>query len=338
MSDKLNWGIISTAKIATKKVIPALQQSQYCEVRAIASRNEDTAREVARTLNIPKHYHSYEAMLKDPKIDVIYNPLPNHMHLEWTLKAIHAGKHVLCEKPLVLDTDEVRRLIKERDKFKVKVGEAFMVDTHPQWVDTARRIQNGELGKVKIIQGFFSYYNDDPANIRNIQSYGGGGLWDIGVYPIHTSRYVLGEEPIRVMALMERHPDYGTDMITSAILEFPSCHVSFHCSTLLVPYQVMSFFGDQKKLDIEIPFNAPNDQPCRVRINDGMPAWFSGHDEEIVEYPVCDQYGIQGDQFSLAILKDNEVPVPLENALYNTAIVNALFESASRQSWVEVKV
>lgn len=335
MPEKIKWGVLSTANIGVKKVIPAMQKGAHCEVTAIASRNEDASKKIAQQLGIPKHYHSYESLLKDPHIDAIYNPLPNHMHFEWTLRAIHAGKHILCEKPLVLQTEEIKELIRERDKKKVKVGEAFMVHTHPQWVDTANRIKKGELGKLKVIQGFFSYFNDDPGNIRNVKSYGGGGLWDIGVYPIHTARFVLGEEPKRVMALTENHPDYETDVVTSAIMEFPSCQVSFHCSTLLVPYQVMSFFGDKKKLDVEIPFNAPNDKPCRVKISDGM---FSGNDEEILEYPVCDQYTVQGDEFSKAILNDTEVPVSLENALYNVAIVNAMFESATQRCWVDVTV
>lgn len=330
MTRKVKWGVISTAKIGVKQVIPAMQQCAFAEVVGIASRSEDAAAEAARDLGIPRHYSSYEALLADPEIDAIYNPLPNHMHLEWTEKAIRAGKHVLCEKPLVLRTNEVRQLMKLRDEYKVKVGEAFMVHTHPQWVDAVDRIKNGELGKLKIAQGFFSYFNLDAQNIRNIKEYGGGSLWDIGCYTIHTSRYAFGENPKRVMATIDYDKEFGTDVLVTAMMEFPSGQASFHVSTQLVSHQRMSFYGDKKRLDIEIPFNAPNDKPCRAFINEST---FSGVKEIKIEHPVCDQYQVQGDAFSKAILENTEVPVPLEDSLGNVATIEAMFRSAETGKW-----
>jgi len=316
-----------------KQVIPAMQQCELAEITAISSRNIDVARKAANELNIPKYHGSYEELLEDREIDAIYNPLPNHMHLEWTEKAIRAGKHVLCEKPLVLTTDEVKKLMELRDEYGVKVGEAFMVHTHPQWIDTVKRIKNNELGKLKVIQGFFSYFNVDEANIRNIKEYGGGALWDIGCYPIHTSRYVFGEDPIRVAAQVDYDPKFDTDVLASVIMEFPSGQASFHVSTQLVPYQRMSFFGDKKRLDIEIPFNAPNYQPCRAFINEGT---FSAVKEITLEYPTCDQYQVQGDAFSKAILDNTDVPVPLENSLGNIATIEAVFRAGKSGKWEDV--
>lgn len=330
MPEKIKWGIISTAKIGTKHVIPAMQKCELAEIAGIASRNQSSAKETAQGLGVSKFYGSYEALLEDPEIDAIYNPLPNHMHFEWTKKAIEAGKHVLCEKPLVLKSEQVKELIKLRDKHQVKVGEAFMVHTHPQWTGAIDKIKSGELGQLKVVQGFFSYYNIDENNIRNISEYGGGSLWDIGCYTVHTSRYAFGEEPARVMAAIDFDPRFGTDVLVSALLEFPSGQASFHVSTQLVPFQRMSFFGDKKRLEIEIPFNAPNDKPCSVTINDGM---FSGEKEIKIEHPVCNQYTIQGDAFSKAILEDTEVPVSLENALGNIATIEALFRSAQTGKW-----
>lgn len=334
MIKKVRWGVLSTARIAVEKVIPGMQRSELCTVAGIASRNPDRAAQAAESLNIPRHYGSYEDLLRDPSIDAIYIPLPNHLHLEWTRRAIDSGKHVLCEKPLVLQADQVRDLIARRDAAGVKVGEAFMVRTHPQWLDALERVSSGELGELQAIQYVFSYYNLDAGNIRNIKEYGGGALWDIGVYPIHTSRFIFGQEPSRVICLARRDPEFGTDVLTSAILDYPAGQVSFLCSTALVPNQGVTMYGDKKRLKIEIPFNAPIDKACRLTLSSGG----GNGPEEIIEIPACDQYGVQGDCFSRAILDDTEVPVPLEDSLWNTAIVEALFRSEVSGRWERPEV
>ncbi len=330
MSKKIRWGIISVAKIGVAKVIPAMQQGELSEVSAIASRDLSRAQEWAGKLGIPKAYGSYEELLGDPDIDAIYNPLPNHMHLQWSTKAAEAGKHVLCEKPIGLSVAEAEKLVAVRDRTGVKMQEAFMVRTHPQWLEALSRIRNRAIGELRSVQGFFSYYNDDPDNIRNILEYGGGGLMDIGCYPITTSRFIFGEEPTRVIGLIDRDPNWKTDRLTSVILDYPSGQATFTCSTQLVLYQRMNFFGTKGRLEIEIPFNAPPDRPCRVFIDGGD---LHGKKIETIEVPTCDQYTIQGDAFSRAILQDTDVPTPLEDAVKNMRVIEAVARSAESGQW-----
>lgn len=329
--NKVKWGVLSTAAIGLRKVIPAMQQGDWCEILAIASRDGKKAEQAARKLRIPKAYWSYEELLADPEIEAIYNPLPNHLHVPWSIKAAEAGKHVLCEKPVTLTVAEAKALLEARDRTGVKIGEAFMVKTHPQWLRTRELIQSDRIGELRAISGFFSYFNRDAANLRNILDYGGGGMLDIGCYPITTSRFVFGEEPARVIGLVERDPDFQTDRLASAILEFPSGQATFTCSTQLVPYQRMHFLGTKGRIEIEIPFNAPNDRPCRIFIDDGGDIFGKGISVENI--PKCDQYKVQGDAFSRAIRGDGEVPVPLEDAVHNMAVIEAIFRSAETGRW-----
>ena len=243
MSKKVRWGILSTAAIGVKKVIPGMQKGEWSEVTAIASRDLGKAETVARALGIPKAYGSYEELLADPQIEAIYNPLPNQMHVPLSIKAAEAGKHVLCEKPLSLTVAEAKKLLEVQERTGVKMGEAFMVRTHPQWLRTRELVKSGRIGDLRSIVGFFSYFNVDPANIRNISEYGGGALMDVGCYPVTTSRFIFGEEPSRVLGLVGRDPVMKVDRLTSAILDFPSGQSTFTCSTQLVPYQRMHFFG-----------------------------------------------------------------------------------------------
>lgn len=328
---RLKWGVLGAAKIAVEKVIPAMQQSERCEVYGIASRNLEKAEGTAIKLNIPKTYDSYEALIADPDIDVIYNPLPNHLHAEYTLKCIEAGKHVLCEKPIALNSADVQKLITARDTAGVKVGEAFMVKTHPQWLEAKRIIQSGALGQMSMIQGIFSYSNTDPENIRNILAYGGGAMWDIGCYPIFTSRFVLDEEPLKVLALTQFDEKFGTDVLSSVIMQFPSAQVSFVVGTQMVAYQRMNFLGRSKRLEIQIPFNAPRDQPCRLLLDKGD---ILQRELEEILIPTCDQYQLQMDAFTKAVLEDTDVPVTLEDSLENTRVIEAIFQSAKEGKWI----
>ena len=333
MKTKIKWGVLGAAKIAVQKVIPAMQQGAWCEITAIASRELPRAQQAAQQLHIPKAYGSYEELLADPDIDAIYNPLPNHLHIPWTMQAMEAGKHVLCEKPLVLSAEEILPLIELRDRTQLKVGEAFMVKTHPQWLKVREMVQAGELGELIAIQGCFSYTNRDPKNVRNIAEYGGGGIYDIGCYPVTISRFVTGEEPVSVCAYADIDPVFNTDRLASAILQFPSLHSSFVCSTQMVKYQTMHFYGTKKHLEVLIPFNAPPDRPCIIRVDEGD--LFRQEVTEI-EFPICDQYQLQGDAFSQAILNDTEVPVPLEDALGNAKVLDAIFESVKTKKAVSI--
>jgi predicted dehydrogenase len=331
---KVRWGILGVANIGVKKVIPAMQQGREAEVVAIASRDAAKAREAAGRLGIPKAYGSYEELLHDPDVEVIYNPLPNHMHIEWSIRAAEAGKHVLCEKPLSMNVEEARQLLAARDRTGVKVGEAFMVRTHPQWVRARELVRSGAVGELRSIMGFFSYFNRDPGNIRNIAEYGGGGLMDIGCYPIFTSRFIFGEEPKRVVGIMEFDPDMHTDRLTSAILDYPSGQAIFTCSTQLPMYQRMQIFGTKGRIEIEIPFNAPPDRPTRLWVDDGRDLFGGGI--RVEQFDTCDQYTIQGDAFSRAVRGEGEIPVPLESGLANMQVIEAIVRSARSGRWENI--
>jgi len=331
MSKKVRWGILSTAAIGVKKVIPGMQKGEWSEVTAIASRDPRKADDAARKLGIARAYGSYEELLADPQIEAIYNPLPNQLHVEWSIKAAEAGKHVLCEKPLSMTAAEAKKLLAVRDRTGVKIGEAFMVRTHPHWLRARELVASGRIGQLRSASGFFSYFNNDPSNIRNIPECGGGAVMDIGCYPITTSRFMFGEEPSRVLALVERDPQMKIDRLTSAILDFPSGHSTFTCGTQLVPYQRSHFLGTKGRIEIEIPFNAPIDRPCRILIDDGQDVFGGGVTTE--DFPICDQYTIQGDVFSRAVRGQGEVPVSLEDAIKNMAVIDAIFRSGNSGKW-----
>src|ERR1700687_1451044 len=328
---KVKWGVLGAASIAVRKVIPGMQKGACSEIIAIASRDKKKAEEAARRLGIPQAYGSYEELLQNQKIEAIYNPLPIHLHVPWSIKAAEAGKHVLCEKPLSLTVAEAKTLLAARDRTKVKIGEAFMVRTHPQWLRARELVVSGRIGQVRAATGFFSYFNNDPKNIRNIPECGGGAMMDIGCYPTNTSRFMFGEEPTRVLGLVERDPQMKVDRLTSAVLDFPSGQSTLTCSMQLVPYQRSQFFGTKGRVEIEIPFNAPPDRPCRIFIDDGRDVFGGGITTE--EFPVCDQYTLQGDAFSRAVLEGGEVPVPLEDAIKNMAVIEAIFRSAESGKW-----
>ena len=325
MTKKVRWGVLGTAKIALTKVIPAMQRSPWCEITAIASRDLAKAKAAADELNIPNAYGSYEELIADRSIEVVYNPLPNNLHVSWAVKAAEAGKHVLCEKPVALNADEARTLIEIRDRMGVRIQEAFMVRTHPQWLETRRLIQTGRIGTLRSITGLFSYFNRDPANIRNQLELGGGALMDIGCYPITISRFMFAAEPRRVLGLIERDAEFGTDRLTSAVLDFKQGQATFTCSTRLAPYQRMIFLGTEGRIEVLIPFNAPNDRPTQILLN-----------SETIEFPICDQYEIQGSLFSQALRENRAQPIPLEDAINNMTVIDAVFRSAADGRWEEL--
>ncbi len=331
MGEKVRWGVLGAANIARKKVVPAMQRGTWTEVIAIASRDRTKAEWAAKELGIPKAYGSYEELLLDPDIEAVYNPLPNHLHVPWSIKAAEAGKHVLCEKPLALSLAEARGLLAARDRANVRIQEAFMVRTAPQWVRAREIARSGRIGEMRAVMGFFSYFNRDAKDVRNVADWGGGGLMDIGCYLITTSRFMFGEEPCRVAALVERDPEFRTDRLTSAILEFPSGHSVFTCSTQLVPYQRMHFMGTKGRIEIEIPFNAPPDRPCRLFVDDGSDLF--GGSVETIEIPASDQYTVQADRFSEALRKGLDAPVPLEDAVRNMAVIEAVFRAGASGKW-----
>jgi predicted dehydrogenase len=320
MAEKVRWGVLGNAKIAREKVIPAMQRGEHCAVTGIATQRVSETKPIAEKLGIAKVYGSYEELLADPEIDAIYNPLPNHLHVPWSIKAAAAGKHVLCEKPIGLSVAETEQLIAARDRYGVQMGEAFMARTHPQWVQALELVRDGSLGELRLVLGGFSYFNRDAKNIRNKADLGGGALMDIGCYPVTLSRMLFGEEPQSALASIERDPDFRTDRFTSAILEYSGARQCvFSCSTQLNPFQRMFLIGTKGKVEIEIPFNAPPDKPCRMKVGDA----------DWEHLPVADQYTIQGDLFSQAIRGEGSVPVPLEDALGNMKAIEAIFRAAA---------
>tara|TARA_B100000809_G_scaffold263274_1_gene316117 strand:- start:5003 stop:6016 length:1014 start_codon:yes stop_codon:yes gene_type:complete len=328
---KVRWGVISTALIGTAKVIPAMQAARFCDIRAIASRNLEKAEATAAELGISTAYGSYEELLADPDIEAIYNPLPNHLHVPVSIQALEAGKHVLCEKPIGLTAAEGQQLVDAaRAHPELKVMEAFMFRHHPQWQKAQQLVSDGRIGSLRTIQSFFSYHNVDPDNIRNRADIGGGGMMDIGCYPISLSRFIFDRTPQRVFAIAEFDSRFQTDILASVTLDFGNGTSTFTSSTQLAPYQRVNIFGDAGRIEIEIPFNAPPDQACRL--------WHQDENAEIEEihFEVCDQYGIQGDLFSRAILDDTEVPTPIEDAVQNMLVIEAVFRSAESGSWESI--
>ena len=328
--DKVRWGVLGVASIAVRRTIPGMQKGAWSEVAAIASRDLRKAEDAARKLGVPKAYGSYEELLADPDIEAIYNPLPNDLHVPWSIKAAEAGKHVLCEKPLSTMVALARRLLAVRDRTGVKIGEAFMVRTHPRWLRARELIRGGRIGELRSISGQFSYFNRDPANIRNIRESGGGALLDMGCYPITLSRFIYGEEPVRVFGDIERDPRTLTDRLTSAILDFPSGQSTFTCSTQLVHFQRMQFLGTLGRMEIQYPINPLNDQPSQILIDEAQVA---GGPVLSESFEYADQFTIQGDLFSKAIRENGVVAVPIEDSIRNVAVIEAVFRSAESGKW-----
>jgi predicted dehydrogenase len=330
MMNKVKWGVLSSSKFARTKVIPALLKGAYTELAAIASRDLTRAQAIAAQFGIPKAYGSYEELLADPEIQVIYNPMANHLHVPWSVRALQAGKHVLCEKPIGLNAAEAQHLLDvSKQHPHLKVMEAFMYRHHPQWQRAREIVREGGIGELRTIDSFFSYFNADPANIRNQADIGGGGLMDIGCYNISLSRFIFDAEPQRVIGLLDYDPQFRTDRLASGILDFGRGTATFTCSTQLTPYQRVNLFGTEGRVEIEIPFNAPPDRRCHI--------WHQrGEEFREIRFDLCDQYTIQADLFSQAVSNDTPVPTPLEDAVANMQAIEALIESGRTGRWVEL--
>ena len=327
----VRWGILGAANIALKKVIPGMRGSALAQVVAIASRDIAKARAAANSLGIPRAYGSYQELIDDPDIEAIYNPLPNHLHVPWSIRAAERGKHVLCEKPIALTAREARELLDVRDRTGVQIGEAFMVRTHPQWHKVREIIASGRIGELRLITGHFSYYRRDPGDIRGRVEWGGGALMDVGCYPITISRWLFGAEPTEVMGLIDRDPDMQVDRLTSGLLRFERGQATFSCATQLVHYQAIQIFGTTGRIDVRIPFNPPPGDECRIFVDDGRDVEGSGI--EAITLPPVDQYALQADRFSEAVRGVGSVPVSLEDAMGNMAVIDALFRSAESRHW-----
>jgi predicted dehydrogenase len=327
MSRQVRFGVLGAAKIALEKVLPAMSGAAQCALVAIGSRDRDKARRAAAALGIPRAYGSYAELLADPEVDAVYIPLPNHLHVPWSIEALQRGKHVLCEKPIALSAAEAETLKQARDASGLLVEEAFMVRTHPQWLRARELVRAGRIGALRELVACFSYFNEDPANVRNVPEFGGGGLMDIGCYPITIARFLFEAEPLRVAAFLERDPRFGTDRLASAVLEFPAGQAIFTCSTQLVAYQRVQLLGTKGRIEVEIPWNAPRDAPTRLLVDDGRDV--KGGGIEVVELPACDQYRIQAELFARAVLENGAVATPLEDSIRNMKVIEAAVRSAA---------
>ena len=332
---KVRWGILGASNFALTKMVPALLKSDSVELVGIASRDPHKAQHRIDQAGILRLYDSYEALLADPQIEVVYNPLPNHLHVPWSIKALEAGKHVLCEKPVGLTEADARCLLEvARAHPKLKVMEGFRYRHRPQWRYAKEMVEHGQIGDLRTIQSFFSYSNLDETNIRNQAEIGGGGLMDIGCYSISLSRFIFGYEPQRVLGIIDSDPEFKTDRVTSGVLDFGKGTATFTCSTQVAPYQRVNILGSEGRIEIEIPFNAPPDVPCKAwrHYSPSPKVW----EVEEVTFEVCDQYTIQADLFSRAVVEDGPVPTPLEDAVANMRVIDAIRASHESRAWKAV--
>jgi predicted dehydrogenase len=328
---KVSWGVLGVSRMAVERTIPAMQLGRLSSIDAIASRDETRANACARQLGIARAYGSYEALLADPQIEAIYNPLPNNLHVAWTEKALAAGKHVLCEKPIGMNAEDAGRLADAQRRSGRLVMEAFMVRMNPQWLKVREIIESGRIGAVHAVNGVVTYNNPDPANIRNILEVGGGGIMDIGCYMAYFARFAFAAEPDAVISLIDRDPKMRIDRIASVILRFRQGQATFLCSTQLARAQRFQILGTAGHVTVEVPINAPNDRPCRVIVDDGRDVLGSG--AEIIELPVNNQYTVQGDVVSACIRDGKPPPVTLADSLANMRVIDAIFRSERSKAW-----
>ena len=337
------WGVLGTSHFARMAGIPAMQQARLVELRALASRSLDKAKHAAASLNVPVAYGSYQELLADPKIEAIYNPLPNDLHVPWSIKAARAGKHVLCEKPIAMSAAQAGELAQVARETGKLVAEGFMVRHHPQWQLVVDLIKSGRIGEVRAVQTAFSYSNTDLENIRNQKASGGGALYDIGGYAINTARLIFGAEPERVVGVCRRDPKSGCDSLTSAILDFGVGQASFVVGTQHVPYQRVHILGTNGHLDVEIPFNAPHDRPCKVYVDDGFvgaPDFTVQHSNddrrELLTIAAANHYTLQWQAFSAAIRNGTPIANDMQSAVANMRVIDALFRAAQSGRWESV--
>ena len=327
--DVVRWGVLSTADIGVVKVIPAIAAAGRCEVVAIASRDLERARAAAAKLGIARAHGSYEDLLAAPDVDAVYIPLPNNLHAEWTIAAARAGKHVLCEKPLAMTAAEAERMIEVCEAEGVLLLEAFMYRLHPTWEAVRELVASGRIGELRAIQSWFSYFNDDPTNIRNIVEAGGGALFDVGCYSVNLSRMLFGAEPARIQGSITRDPQMGVDVVTSATLDFPGGGVAtFTCSTRTEPDQRVHVYGTRGRISVEIPFNIPPDLPTRIFVTSGgdppvLP------DTEVLTFEQANQYSIQAERFASAVLDGAPLPTSPSDAAANLRVIEEIFRVGS---------
>tara|TARA_B100000683_G_scaffold269123_1_gene305472 strand:- start:662 stop:1669 length:1008 start_codon:yes stop_codon:yes gene_type:complete len=330
----INWGILSTAKIGWEHVIPAIKKSKNSQVIALASRNLSSARVLTKKFKIPKSYGSYKELYEDKDVDVIYNPLPNHLHIKSSIEACKNKKNLLLEKPLSLKSKDIDPLIEIASQNKVIVKEAFMVRHHPQWQWVKKYIKSGKLGSISSISTVFSYNNKNPKNIRNIKKFGGGAIYDIGCYPTVISRFLLDKEPKRVVGLAKNDKKFKTDILSSVVLDFGEIYSSFIVSTQSTFSQQVIILGTKKTLIVENPFNAVATKPTTVVIYNGKSIYRKENTTKV--FPATDQYEHQVTKFSNELLYKTKADYDLIDAKKNMKVLDAIFMSIKKSKWIKI--
>lgn len=325
------WGVLSTAKIGREQLLPAIVESENGVLSAIASRDLAKAKALGERFGARHAFGSYEELLASEEVDGVYIPLPTSQHVEWTAKAIEAGKHVLVEKPLALDAKDILPLIKLRDQKNVLVCEAFMVVYHPQWIKVRDLIAGGAIGRLRHVQGAFSYYNVDPTNMRNQLDLGGGALPDIGVYPTVSTRFSTGKEPLRVQATIERDKTFGTDIYSSIRADFGDFELSFYLSTQMAARQVMVFHGEKGFIEVFGPFNAGLYEHHRIELHN------QNHTEaQVFRFPGTQQYRLECEAFVRAAQGGKDRVFTLEESVFNQKVIDAIFRAGEKDGWEAV--
>lgn len=325
------FGILSTANIGINHVIPAIQATDNCVVSAIASRDVKKARKIASRFGAPLSFGSYDELLACDEVDGVYIPLPTSQHVEWSLKAAAAGKHVLCEKPVALKSADIKSLILARDKHSVQVSEAFMVTYHPQWLKVRQLLSRGAIGNLRQVQASFAYFNVDAKNMRNMVELGGGVIPDIAVYPIVATRFATSVKPEKLCATVEFDPKFKTDRYANVQAKFDTFDLNFYVSTQMGLRQSIVFHGDKGFIELTAPFNSNIYEGDEVRLHN------SDHSESrVYRYTGIDQYQLQVEAFARAATGRKQELFSLEDSYSNQRVIDAIYQSAECADWVKV--
>jgi predicted dehydrogenase len=336
MESIVNWGVLGAANIAVKHALPGMREAPSAKLLAIASRDLGKAQAVAQALGVPRAYGSYDALLADGEIDAVYVPLPNPLHFEWSLRALEAGKDVLCEKPLCLSSEQISELCAARDRSGRKIEEAFAYRNHPQWTKVLEIIASGTLGAVRSVHGTLAKQFLDPTDIRNNPNDGGGGIYDLGSYAISACNMIFGRKPARVVAALERDPAFGIDRLSSALLDYGDAHAAFTVATQAGSsawgsHQQLSILCAQGWLRLEFPYSQVRPTECRVEIGDATSV--GAFPTSTLSFAAINQFALQAERFSRLVRGEAVRAWPIEEARDTLRTIEGLFESARTGAW-----
>jgi predicted dehydrogenase len=339
MKTTIRWGVLGAAAIATGRTMPAMRDAPSACLLGLASRDRAKGQAAARALGIPRVYDSYDALLADGDIDAVYVPLPNQLHFDWSLRAMEAGKHVLCEKPLCLSAAQVQQLCEVRDRTGRHIEEGFGFRNHPQWAKFAELMASGAIGPVRAAHTTLAKQFLDPADVRNDPSAGGGATYDLGSYAISGCNLVFGRPPSRVVAAMEHDPVFGIDRLTSALLDYGVGHAALTVATQAGTagwgsHQQLSVLGTNGWMRFDFPYAHARPTASRIELGDATSV--GSLPTQTFSFEPANQYMLQIERFSRLLL-GNAVPSwPIEDALGTLRTIEALFASARSGGWQQL--